>query len=90
MKTRKERFQKYRSNIQLMDDGDLPISQSKGKHLKKETPHSLKSELSFQSNDEKLVSIKKKDWTRSRIFVYSLITLIFIFAILGIIMAILN
>ncbi len=84
MKTRKERFQKYRSSIKSMDDGDLPIAQSEGKHLKKGGYASIKHE---DSSIEPKKS-KKKNWTRSRIFVYSLVALILIFAILGVIMVI--
>ncbi len=89
MKMRKDRFQKYRTFIASRDEGDLPIAQSKGKHLSDEQPlTSYRESSSIEKEKKEIVSFNKNTWTKSKVFVYLLMILIILFAILGVIMAI--
>lgn len=91
MKMRKERFQKYRTLIASRDEGDLPLAQSKGKHLSDEQPLiNYPKSSSIKKEKNEIVPLSKHNWTKSKVFVYLLMILIILFAILGVIMAILK
>ena len=83
MKTRVQRFKKYRSQIQAMDDGDLPIAKLSGKHYREaEEKSPLKKTKMTKKTHE------KKGWSPSRVFVVVMIICILTLAIVGIILAI--
>ncbi len=96
MKTRVKRFQKYRSQIQMMDEGDLPIAKSMGKyrfpvqeqnHVEMVKPLSIEkimdSHFSYEKKEEKSAKIT---WNRNHLFVFLLLGIILFSVILGIIL----
>lgn len=96
MKTRVKRFQKYRSQIQMMDEGDLPIAKSMGKYRfptqeqnHVETVKSLSIEEimdSHFSNEKSEEKPAKITWNRNHLFVFLLLGIIVFSVILGIIL----
>lgn len=96
MKTRVKRFQNYRTQIQSMDEGDLPIAKSMGKyrfpspeenHVEIVKPLSIEeimdSHLSHEKKEEKT---KKLIWNQNYIFIFVLLGIILFSVVLGIIL----
>ena len=102
MKTRVQRYQKYRNEILSMDDGDLPIARSLGKYRKEQTVSEKKkihitnrrdktmNQILKQTPEEekKHVVTPKKEWNRSHVIVLGLLALIVLLVTIGIILAV--
>lgn len=81
MKSRVKAYNKYRLQIQAMDDGDLPIAKHQGKHYK------ALDETKKKENTPLILS-EKKEVNVVKIFVIVCLTLLGCLIILGIILAI--
>lgn len=80
MKSRVKAFNKYRLQIQAMDDGDLPIAKYQGKHYKEP------SEEKRQGN-RPLILHEKKEINYVKVFVITCISLLACLIVLGIFLA---